>query len=150
MDLEDHDATRRAGAALGALLQAGDVVALIGDLGAGKTTLTKAAIAALGGVDEDEVTSPTFVLVREYPGRLESLHVDAYRLAGAGDLESLDLALAGEGVAFVEWADRVDGALPADRLTLTLEHTDGRRRLEVAASGPRSEALRAALLAALA
>jgi tRNA threonylcarbamoyl adenosine modification protein YjeE len=144
-DLPDDEATRRAGRLLASILAEGDVVALLGDLGAGKTCLSKAAISTLCGVDEDEVTSPTFVLVREYEGRAPdgpaALHMDAYRLNGPFDLENLDLQLGTGPVAFVEWAEKVAGALPAARLTLELEHHEGGRRLQVSGLGERGLAL---------
>lgn len=141
LQLPDAESTRRLGRALGALVQAGDVIALVGDLGAGKTALSKSLIAALGGVEEDDVTSPTFVLVREYPGRVEALHMDAYRLAGGHDLDALDLEIGGAPVALIEWADRVEDSLPDDRLTLHLFHHDAGRRAELRAGGPRSQVL---------
>lgn len=148
-DLADDDATRRVGRLLASILEKGDVVALLGDLGAGKTCLSKAAISALCGVDEDEVTSPTFVLVREYEGRAPdgppALHMDAYRLSGAFDLENLDLPLGKGPVAFVEWAEKVEEALPQDRLVLELEHHKGGRRLSVSGLGLRGGALADAL-----
>jgi len=147
-ELVDDDATRRVGRLLASILAEGDLVALLGDLGAGKTCLCKAAISALCGVDEAEVTSPTFVLVREYEGRAEgpsALHMDAYRLSGAFDLENLDLGLGTGPVAFVEWAEKVEEALPGDRLVLELEHHQGGRRLSVSGLGTRGEALAAAL-----
>lgn len=147
--LPDDEATRRAGRLLASILAEGDVVALLGDLGAGKTCLSKAAISTLCGVDEDEVTSPTFVLVREYEGRAPdgpaALHMDAYRLEGAFDLENLDLGLGSGPVAFVEWAEKVEGALPAERLVLELEHHEGGRRLSVSGLGERGQALATAL-----
>ncbi|MBL4847000.1 MAG: tRNA (adenosine(37)-N6)-threonylcarbamoyltransferase complex ATPase subunit type 1 TsaE [Planctomycetes bacterium] len=143
--LADTEATQRVGRLLATLLQEGDVIALLGDLGAGKTSLVKAAIASLCDVDEDDVVSPTFVLVREYEGELPVLHMDAYRLSGPSGLESLDLALGSGPVAFVEWAERVDEALPDERLVLELEHQDGGRRLSVSGCGERGEVLAAEL-----
>lgn len=141
-DLPDDEATRSAGRSLAPLLAAGDVIALLGDLGAGKTCFSKAAISALCGVDEDEITSPTFVLVREYEGQgAAAIHMDAYRLEGAFDLENLDLGLGSGAVAFVEWAEKVEEALPAERLVLELEHHEGGRRLSVSGVGERGVAL---------
>jgi tRNA threonylcarbamoyladenosine biosynthesis protein TsaE len=158
VELPDPAATRRLGIALGSALEPGLVVALEGDLGAGKTALSKAAIAAQGAVSEDDVTSPTFVIAVEYEGRVPVLHVDAYRLAGPPDLVALgwgDLAQ-GERAVLIEWAERVADALPADRLTVGLEHCtvpwpDGivdARRAIVLARGPRSAAALAKLRAA--
>ncbi|MCO5166887.1 MAG: tRNA (adenosine(37)-N6)-threonylcarbamoyltransferase complex ATPase subunit type 1 TsaE [Planctomycetes bacterium] len=151
LDLPDAEATRRLGQALGRALRPGLVVALEGDLGAGKTALTKAAIAALGQVEEDDVVSPTFVIAAEYPGTREVLHVDAYRLAGPGafvDLGFGPLEACARAV-IIEWADRVAAALPGDRLTVRLAHADPGRRATLEASGPSSTAALEAVRAAL-
>lgn len=100
-------------------LSGGGVVALIGDLGSGKTRLVQATAAALG-IAREEVNSPTFVLINEYPGRVPIYHFDAYRLEG--DDEFLDLGpdeyFHSEGISFVEWADRVAACLPAERIEI--------------------------------
>lgn len=138
LELPDPAATRALGRALAGVLAPGAVVALLGDLGAGKTALAKATIAALGAVGEDDVVSPTFVLAVEYPGRVETLHVDAYRLPDAAAFEALGygpLSACGKAV-LIEWAERVEGALPAERLEVHLEHVPGGRRATLAARGP--------------
>lgn len=126
------------GRRLGGLLSEGHVVALSGPLGSGKTTLTKGLAEGLGVEDSRWVTSPTFVLVHEYEGRVPVYHVDAYRLSGPSDAEALgaDELFFGDGVAIVEWADRIAAALPDERLDVHLEHGDGdqERRLTF---GPR-------------
>src|SRR5512145_3164524 len=110
-------ATHALGARLGRLLRPGDVVALVGDLGAGKTQLVRGACAG-AGVAPADVSSPTFAIVQTYRGRLPVHHADLYRL---GDLDELyatgfmDL-LGGEGAMLVEWADRIAGWLPPVRL----------------------------------
>lgn len=140
VDLPDPDATRRLGALLGQVLAPGLVVALEGDLGAGKTALAKAAVAAQGALEEDDVVSPTFIIAAEYPGRVEVLHIDAYRLAGARALEDLGYGPleAGEKAVLIEWAERVAGALPADHLAVRLAHADPGRRAVLEATGPAS------------
>ena len=118
----DPDATTHLGLRLGAIAQAGDLVCLWGDLGAGKTHLAKAFGAGLGVTDT--IASPSFVLMSEYEGRLRLFHIDPYRLVSAED------ALAGgliderqaEGVTLVEWPERLGDALPVDRLDV---HIDG-------------------------
>jgi tRNA threonylcarbamoyladenosine biosynthesis protein TsaE len=107
--------------ALGRLLQSGDVVALIGDLGAGKTTLTKSIGAGMGILDD--VTSPTFTLMHEYRGATPLFHLDPYRLDRPEDLAEfgLDDYLNRDGVLVVEWADRLLHLLPPNRLTIQFE-----------------------------
>jgi tRNA threonylcarbamoyladenosine biosynthesis protein TsaE len=135
--------TRRAGMRLGALLQAGDVIGLQGDLGAGKTTLVQGIAAGWGSLDT--VSSPTFVLVNVYRrsqgGSL--YHLDAYRLASPAEAVELDLELFLEsGPLLVEWAERIDLALPAERLWIHLQWvSDVQRDLLITALGRRYETL---------
>jgi tRNA threonylcarbamoyladenosine biosynthesis protein TsaE len=133
------------------LLQAGDVVGLIGNLGAGKTHLVQAIAGALG-VQNDEVTSPTFVLIQEYAGRVPVCHLDAYRLADTDEFLELgaDELLGGDCVALIEWADRVADVLPRDRLMIEIEPlSENARELRITAGGPRSEQLVAGLASAV-
>jgi tRNA threonylcarbamoyladenosine biosynthesis protein TsaE len=135
------------GEALGRSLGPGDVLALIGELGAGKTWLTKGVAAGLG-VPPAEVTSPTFVLLHLYRGRLELAHFDAYRLRRGQELLDLgaDEQLYGDGACVVEWADRVRDALPADRLEIEIEAVgENERRLTLRPLGRRSTAALARL-----
>lgn len=120
LEAPDEAATKAIGAALARTLEPGDVVGLSGDLGAGKTRLVQGAAAALGV--EGPVVSPTFMLVREYDGRVPVHHVDAYRLSGASELEDigLDEVFPADAVVFVEWSDRVEAALPDAWLELSL------------------------------
>jgi tRNA threonylcarbamoyladenosine biosynthesis protein TsaE len=119
----DARETRDLGARLAAVARPGDLLCLVGDLGAGKTQLAKGFAVGLGITDT--VSSPTFVLMSEYPGRLPMFHVDLYRLDDAAD------ALAGgllderqvEGVALVEWAERLGDALPMARLDVVIDGT---------------------------
>ena len=143
----DPAATSALGHALGTVARAGDLVCLWGELGAGKTHLAKAFAAGMGVTET--VTSPSFILMAEYRGRLPLFHIDPYRLASAED------ALAGgliderqrEGVTLVEWPERLGDALPDARLDVLIDGTgdearsitlisgsdDYRRYLEVAA-----------------
>lgn len=128
-----EEETDRFGARLAAALEPRTVVALVGDLGAGKTRLVRAIAVALG-VDPGEIGSPTFVLVREYAGRLPLYHFDTYRLADVDEFLELgaDELLRGEGVCLVEWADRVAEVLPDDTLRIEIDHTgDTERRLRI-------------------
>jgi tRNA threonylcarbamoyl adenosine modification protein YjeE len=140
----DADAMEALGARLAAVLRAGDVVLLNGELGAGKTTLTRGLGAALGA--RGAVTSPTFVLARTHPtaSGVPLVHVDAYRLSSAAEVDDLDLDLAGS-ITVVEWgAGKLDGAVDA-WLDLDIERPlggdpeadDAPRRVRLVASGTR-------------
>ena len=142
--------TRAVAAAVASVLRVGDLVALSGDLGAGKTCFVQGAAAALGV--EGRVTSPSFTIMRSYRGRLRVVHVDVYRLDRVRDvLELGEEALAEpDAVTFVEWGDAVTTLLPPDRLDVTIETAgdDDERVLEFATNGAwmeRASALRAAL-----
>jgi tRNA threonylcarbamoyl adenosine modification protein YjeE len=149
LNLADATATRTAGATLAKLLHGGDCIALIGDLGAGKTTLTSGLVEALGA--STPAASPTFSLVNEYPGgRLIAWHVDLYRIERAAELVELGLEeMLGDrrGVCIVEWADKFD-VMPRDHLRLELVHAGDTRTLSAIGTGPRGEALAAQLTAA--
>jgi tRNA threonylcarbamoyladenosine biosynthesis protein TsaE len=111
-------------------LRAGDVVALCGDLGAGKTHFTKGIVSALSGQQED-VTSPTFTLVHEYrAGRLPVFHFDFYRLEESRELFGIGWEdyLAEDGVMIVEWADRFPRALPDGTIRVEISILDASRR----------------------
>ena len=141
--LKSPAATRKLGLRLGAALEAGDFVALTGELGAGKTALVK-AIAEGAGVPEP-ASSPTFALVNLYRGgRVPLQHLDLYRLGGPADLFALgfDDLLAEPAATLCEWADRAWPSLPEDRLEIALAHEGPRaRRARLTARGPRGEAL---------
>ena len=145
-------ATWQLGRRLGAALQPGDVVALVGDLGAGKTQLVRGACAG-AGVDEGDVSSPTFAIVQTYRGRLPFHHADLYRLADLDELYAtgfMDL-VGGEGALVVEWADKVAGWAPAERLEIRLEEVAGRptsRRISLVGTGARHAGLARSLASA--
>jgi len=134
-------ATWQMGWRLGAVLRPGDVVALIGDLGAGKTQFVRGACSG-AGVAEADVSSPSFAIVQTYRGRLPIHHADLYRLADLDELYAtgfMDLP-GGDGALLVEWADKVEGWAPDQRLELRLEEVEGRpsaRRISITAMGPR-------------
>lgn len=130
--LADPDATARLAAALARLLAIGDVVALEGDLGAGKTTFARGLIRELTGSDE-EVPSPTFTLVQTYPAReFDIWHFDLYRLEKPEDALELGMEDAmAEGVTLIEWPERLGSWLPVDRLTVRIEF-GGREQERVA------------------
>ncbi|SFI14670.1 tRNA (adenosine(37)-N6)-threonylcarbamoyltransferase complex ATPase subunit type 1 TsaE [Planctomicrobium piriforme] len=143
--------TVRFGRVLADCLKAGDVVALIGNLGAGKTHLVQAIAEGLG-VSAEDVHSPTFVLIQEYDARLPICHIDAYRLNDIDEFLELgaDELVGGDCVALIEWADRVAEVLPRDRLTVELTATgENARRLDISGSGARSNAIVEALTSRL-
>lgn len=122
IELPDLATTRALGAALGAALRPGDLVALTGDLGAGKSELARAAIRARLAMPDLEVPSPTFTLVQTYEAPdLEIWHVDLYRLERPGDALELGLEEAfADAAMLIEWPGRLGDALPAARLDLAL------------------------------
>lgn len=132
-------ATQALGARLAAELPPGSVVALVGDLGAGKTHLAKGVAQGLG-LDPDEVTSPTFTLVQEY-AEAGLVHLDLYRLERPGEVDALGLddILEAFDVALVEWPERAFGRLPAGTVWLHLEHLGGDRRRIALADAPSSD-----------
>lgn len=123
-----------AGAKLAKKLKAGDVVALIGNLGAGKTVFTKGIAKGLGVKNVRYVNSPTFVIIKEYKGRLPLYHFDLYRLEKSGviDSENFEEYFYGRGVTVIEWADKIRSLLPGKyvevRLTVTGEN---KRKIEI-------------------
>jgi tRNA threonylcarbamoyladenosine biosynthesis protein TsaE len=149
LDLPDEAATARLGAALAAVLRPGDVVALDGDLGAGKTALARALIRAATGDADEEVPSPTFTLVQTYDGADGAVywHFDLYRLEHPDDAVELDIDEAfAEGIALIEWPGRLGGYLPRRALRLSLGITDGTaRRAALSGGGTLPARIRAAL-----
>ena len=122
--------TERIAAELAANFRGGECVALHGDLGAGKTQFVRGLVIGLGG-DPRSVSSPTFVLLNVYDtGRLKVYHLDAYRVAGAEDFESIGFTelLEQGGIVVVEWAGRVAGLLPAKKVDVTFSTVGPRRR----------------------
>jgi tRNA threonylcarbamoyl adenosine modification protein YjeE len=124
--LPDLDATARLGAGIAGGLKTGDAVALWGDLGAGKTTLARAILRALGVTDD--VPSPTFTLVQNYETSPRIAHFDLYRLKSAREMEELGFedALA-DGAVLVEWPERAPEALPPEALHVRLKQENGAR-----------------------
>jgi tRNA threonylcarbamoyladenosine biosynthesis protein TsaE len=135
--------TRAVAARLGAHLASGDLVALRGELGAGKTEFVRGLARGLG-VPEEEVASPSFALAYEYQGRLALVHLDLYRLAGVSPefLPDLEDYLGGPQVTAVEWAERLGNLLPPEYLAVTLTITgEEEREIILAGHGPRGEEL---------
>jgi tRNA threonylcarbamoyladenosine biosynthesis protein TsaE len=130
---ESEDDTAEAGAGLGRSLQAGSVVLLEGELGAGKTAFVRGLAAGLG-VEDDPVSSPTFTLVQEYRGRLPLLHADLYRISAteSDDLGLDELGL--QGVLAIEWAEKISRRPPGAIRVLIEDLGDDRRRITIASS----------------
>src|SRR5690606_27311484 len=121
LHLADEEATNRLGEDLAAMIARGDVIALAGDLGMGKSTLARALIRALAGDAGLEVPSPTFTLVQAYPARVPVQHYDLYRLSSSDELEELGFSEAvSDGAVLVEWADRAAELMPVDAAVITL------------------------------
>lgn len=122
ISLPDPAATMRLGRRLGELAEPGDIITLTGDLGAGKTTLTQAIGIGLQVPPDHYITSPTFSLLHEYPGRLPLFHLDLYRLAGEDDLAELGFEeyLYDRGLTVLEWPDRLGSLMPESRLNIAL------------------------------
>jgi len=142
------DETLELAGTVGELLRAGDVVSLVGDLGAGKTVFARGVARALGVTEP--VVSPSFTIVREYDGRMPLVHVDVYRIDSVQELYDLGFEelVRDDAVTLVEWGDMIDGLLPADRLDVRLApgDTDDERVVEIEGHG-RSWRARAAELA---
>lgn len=117
--------TRAFAGAVGGLLRPGDVVSVVGDLGAGKTVFARGVAGALGITDP--VVSPSFTIVREYEGRVPLVHVDVYRIDTIQELHDLGFeeVVRDDAVTLVEWGDVIDGMLPGERLDVRLAAGDG-------------------------
>ena len=140
VDVADLAGTQALGRRLAGLLFPGSVIALIGPLGAGKTHFVRAVAEGLGIADSRMVTSPTFVLIQEYPARLPIYHFDAYRLRTPAEFAELGVEeyFAGDGVCLIEWADRVASLLPPNHLRIEIVITgETSRRFNLEANGER-------------
>ena len=135
------EATEQLGEQLGRRLSAGEAVGLFGELGSGKTTLIRGIAKGLG-IDPELVKSPTFVLLREYPGPVPLLHIDGYRLDGSSSAvvwEDPDWLFSPKKLTVIEWADRFGTWLPEDYLEIRLAHkTTNQRSINLLGHGPRS------------
>lgn len=141
--LVDSAATEALGRLLGRHLKDGDVLCLSGDLGAGKTLLSRGIATSLG-VEPEAVTSPTFAIMNVYEGKeLEVRHFDLYRLNRPEELEDIGFGeyAGGEGVTLIEWAELFSEQLPEEYLQVVLRHESAGRRATLAARGPRYERL---------
>ncbi|MFK9094382.1 tRNA (adenosine(37)-N6)-threonylcarbamoyltransferase complex ATPase subunit type 1 TsaE [Bacillus salipaludis] len=136
----NSEETSQFAAKLAHFLQPGDVIALEGDLGAGKTTFTKGL--AKGLEIKRNVNSPTFTIIKEYKGKLPLYHMDVYRVADAFEDLGFDEYFEGDGVTVVEWAHLIEEQLPAERLTIYLYHEgQEQRKIALIPKGNRYEQL---------
>jgi tRNA threonylcarbamoyladenosine biosynthesis protein TsaE len=139
----DETDTLRLARALADVVPPGTVVALHGTLGAGKTRFVQ-GVAAACGIDPKEVSSPTFVLAQEYHGQMNIVHVDAYRLRDEDEFEQLGVAerFGSDHLVFIEWAERVAGSLPSQRIDIAIEVTGaGSRRFTISGNGSALESV---------
>lgn len=142
ISLNNLKETEKFGIFLGENLNPGDVVCLNGDLGAGKTTLTKSIAKGLG--IDDYVTSPTFTIVNEYYGMTDLYHIDTYRLDDKIDVDYLgfDEYFYSDGVTIVEWAEKIRDALPEEYMEINIKSHDDKRDLEINYLGNRFDKLK--------
>lgn len=144
IELSGLDKTEELAKVIGEVAQPGDNLVLTGDLGAGKTTLTKGIARGLG--IEQMIKSPTYTIIREYDqGRLPLYHMDIYRVATSGADLGLDEYFEGEGLSVIEWGNLLEEALPEDYLELILEKSDTDleyRYVKFQAYGEQSEAFK--------
>ena len=139
---ESPEATQSLAERLGQLLRPGDVVALIGELGSGKTLFSQGLARGLGVPQTFYITSPTFAIINEYPGRVPFYHLDLYRVSDRAEFPELGLKeiLYGRGAVAIEWAERLGEDLPAERLEVSLKFLgEGERNIVFTAFGDHAE-----------
>ena len=131
--------TQELGFQIGKLLKEGSIVALIGDLGTGKTCLTQGIARGIGINANQVVNSPSYILINEYTGSCPIYHIDLYRIRGSAELEDLGLEeyIYGRGICVIEWADRLLESLPESYLKIVLSHekSESTRTIEIISVG---------------
>ncbi|NQT95892.1 MAG: tRNA (adenosine(37)-N6)-threonylcarbamoyltransferase complex ATPase subunit type 1 TsaE [Candidatus Omnitrophica bacterium] len=134
--------TKRMGERLAKLFKGGEVIALSGELGSGKTTFTKGIARGLGVKDPEYVNSPSFVLIKEYKGKLNLYHFDLYRLDNLGDIEYIGIQeyLDDNGVVVIEWAEKLQSLLPKEHIKISISIMgNNKRRLQAQGHGKEYE-----------
>jgi len=128
------------GRRIGEILERGDIVALIGELGSGKTCLAQGMAKGLGVAENVPVVSPTFTLINEYPGKITLFHLDVYRLSGSRDLEDVGYEeyFYGGGIVVIEWAEKIRDILPEKTLFVRMRYIDENTR-EMVLEGPQEK-----------
>lgn len=137
--LDGEQETREIGYKLGQLLSPGSVICLVGDLGAGKTTMTQSLAQALEV--EDYITSPTFTIVNEYEGKMPLYHFDVYRIGHSEEMYDIgyDEYINGDGVCIIEWSNLIEDILPDEYLNIELRYKDMGREMILNAVGDKYE-----------
>ena len=140
LTLDNLTASNTLGILLGTVAKAGDIITLAGGLGAGKTTLTQAIGQGLEIPEGYYITSPTFGLLHEYPGRLPLYHMDLYRLGDEEEIEELGFEdyIYGSGLTVIEWPDRLGSLMPKERLHIELDFLEGEARSAILTSHGRA------------
>ena len=136
--------TIRIGKQIGSQLRPGDVVALVGELGTGKTHFIKGLASGTGVKKSRYITSPSFTLIHEYQGKIPFYHIDLFRLKTEKEAEGLGLEeyIQGGGITAVEWADKIPTLLPEEMLWIEIRHTgEHTRSIDILAKGKRYEKL---------
>jgi tRNA threonylcarbamoyladenosine biosynthesis protein TsaE len=136
--------TIRIGKEIGGFLLAGDVVALAGELGTGKTQFIKGLAEGVGVGKSTYISSPSFTLINEYPGKVPFYHIDMFRLTSEKEAEGLGLEeyFQGNGITAIEWADRIPSLLPEELLWVKIHYTgENTRSLEIIGKGDRYQKL---------
>ena len=135
--------TQTLGEKIGRTLKPGDVVALIGDLGAGKTCLTQGIARGVGIASDEVVNSPSYILINEYNGKIPIYHIDLYRLEDSAEIAELGLSeyIEGDGICVIEWAERMADALPdsAIEIRITLAEASDNETLAPTLQSPEDE-----------
>ena len=143
---ESPEETQALGEQIGKTLKQGEVIALIGDLGTGKTCLTQGIARGVGIASDEVVNSPSYILINEYNGRIPIYHIDLYRLEDSAEIAELGLReyVEGDGICIIEWAERMADALPdtAIKIHITLAEADNNETFAPTLQSPEDENIR--------